>query len=170
MADQKILPSLRNKRWRFVFAALGLLLAVLLFWPRGNDHESPFAAGSVDFSAACEAECITIAEGSLGHGAESREEGEIAMSFRYLPSADDDIAQWGDCLDSVLLCWEETHDPAASDAARAGALTACVTAASCPASCGTRFAAEAGADFASVETLFLANYIDEGGFCTPGEG
>jgi hypothetical protein len=74
------------------------------------------------------------------------------------PATDDPIAQWGDCLESVLACFE-----------RDGTLAPCVEAASCPAECKALFRERAAVavDEDARVSAFEAVLVDRTAPCRP---
>jgi hypothetical protein len=111
-----------------------------------------WAPATVPFDPACTATCPEIARSApLAHAG-------AALRVRVNPAIDDPIAQWGDCLESVLVCFEAQ-----------GTLAPCVEAAQCPPACKAHFAAQAAgaADEAARLDAFDALFLDPAAPCRP---
>jgi len=82
------------------------------------------------------------------------------FTLRIDPNVDDAVAQWGDCVESMLVCLE------AGSSARA-----CVAAAECPEICKDLFDARAigVSDEARLLDHFESVFIEEGAACRPVE-
>ncbi len=148
-------------------------LAVLIFYLLFMRDTRPYvwAEPTQPYNAercAVEGACEEINLAGTGHGSHG-EEG--ASLFVYDPTIDDEIAQWGDCLDQVLVCVqdgmaEEDASPDGPDVVRN-----CVAAADlCPGECRERFANRAAnLELEAIEQLFFATFVDERGYCVPRE-
>lgn len=110
---------------------------------------------TVPFDPECLSGCIELERTApLGHS-------EAQIRLRINPDVDDPIAQWGDCLESVIACFE-----------RDGALGPCVEQATCPTECKALFrerAANAANEDARVDA-FEAVLVDSDAPCRPADG
>jgi hypothetical protein len=107
---------------------------------------------TVPWDPECAAGCVDVGQTiPLPHSG-------AKLRLRMNPATDDPIAQWGDCLESVLGCFE-----------RDGALAPCVEAASCPAECKALFRerAAAAADEDARVTAFEAVLVERTAPCRP---
>ncbi|MDF0603746.1 hypothetical protein P1J78_23785 [Psychromarinibacter sp. C21-152] len=132
-------------------AVLLFVVVVVLFWPRGADEI--WAEATKPYQSECNREdCIEVVAPKPGHG------GGQTLQMVYDPDVDDAIAQWGDCLDEVLVCRRET-----------GKTLSCVQEAACPAACINQFETAAAnlADERERAQLFLVEFVEDGGFCVP---
>ena len=80
---------------------------------------------------------VLIEPRPVGHG--NPGETDMLLSAVTYPALDDPIAQWGQCMDTVLSCLSPSADSAPEE--KASALQVCVAAAACPQACRDRFAA-----------------------------
>lgn len=117
-------------------------------------------------SCAEEGACETIDLAAAGHGAHGEESGTL---FVYNPNIDDEIAQWGDCIDQIFVCIQTGMEAEGADGAET--VRGCVAAADqCPGECREHFAGRAGGlDIEAMEALFFETFVDERGYCVPRE-
>lgn len=156
----------RPRRWLLLLAAF-LILAGLAagggwyVWSKDLWRPAHWAAGSVPYKAACApGECRTF--GAIGDSHDSGEAAVPVAVLGYDPKIDDEIAQWGDCLQSVADCAYATEGPPQA------VLGACVQQSACPAACKSRFAERAaGLEGRALLELYLAMFSGEDGYCTP---
>jgi hypothetical protein len=82
----------------------------------------------------------------------------VQITFLYDPAVDDPIAQWGDCLQSMLECLQG-----------GSGMSACAASATCPSECKTLYAtrAPAGADELTLLEVFNGVYVNCGAPCRP---
>jgi hypothetical protein len=109
---------------------------------------------TVPFDPACTTSCPEIARSHpLAHS-------EAVLALRVNPAIDDPIAQWGDCLESVLDCFE-----------RDGTLAPCIADAACPAECKALFQAQAAAaaDEEARLDVFEAVFLERAAPCRPAD-
>ena len=110
---------------------------------------------TVPWDPECRSGCVEVARTvPLAHsGAELR--------FRMNPAVDDPIAQWGDCLESVLSCLERDG----------GRLAPCIDDAACPAECKAVFRTRAAgaADEDARADAFEAVFVDRAAPCRPAD-
>jgi hypothetical protein len=107
---------------------------------------------TVPFDPTCATGCTEVSRTApLGHF-------QGTLRLRVNPAVDDPVAQWGDCLESVLVCYEAD-----------GALAACVAQAQCPPDCKTLFAeaAAGAADDEARVAAFEAVFVGAGAPCRP---
>ena len=133
------------------FTATGILVA----WLWLSHEGSPWAEATTPATLSCESEnCVDLLPIDAGHG------GQEALRLAYDPAIDDAVAQWGDCLASVLTCRRET-----------GNTRNCVQASTCPEMCRSGFAVAAADQTVEAELgqLFLSYFVEDGGACVPAE-
>ncbi len=116
---------------------------------------SPWRAATVPFDPECKTGCREIVHVRDNHGAD--------VVFRYNPKVDDAVAQWGDCIHSMLTCLlDESREVAP-----------CVTEAACPEGCRTGFLERTAGegDRRRLVSIFETMFVNEGGECVPvGQG
>lgn len=153
-----------------MLAAL-LVLAVAAVWWFLNSRDAPpadlWAAGSYVADPDCvagSAECPVFMEARpVGHG--SPTDGDLALTAVHYPGLDDPIAQWGQCMDSVLTCLAPASE--ATPGEKVEMLRACVARAECPPACRDRFADRAGSALESAMVEFDAIFVAEEAWCAP---
>lgn len=109
---------------------------------------------TVPFDPECRTGCTEVGRTApLAHT-------QMQLIIRANPAIDDPIAQWGDCLESVLGCFE-----------RDGALAPCVEQAACPAQCKALFRSRAAAavDENGRVDAFDAVFVDRAAPCRPAD-
>jgi hypothetical protein len=84
--------------------------------------------------------------------------GGLQSTFHYNEAIDDPIAQWGDCLASMLECFQTD-----------GGVSGCAAAAECPAECKALYEdrAPAGADELTLLEVLNGVYVNCGAPCRP---
>ncbi|WP_203294443.1 hypothetical protein [Maricaulis parjimensis] len=159
--------------WIWALAAillLGLAGAGFVFGPQFFDRPPSdlWAEASYTPDPDCEAgsaECPVLIEPfPVGHGGDASETALTLLAVTY-PELDDSIAQWGQCMDTVLSCLAPAYGE--SDATRAGSLRSCVAQSSCPQACRDRFESRAGSDLESSYAAFLETFVEEDAWCAP---
>jgi hypothetical protein len=82
----------------------------------------------------------------------------VEVTYLYDAAIDDPIAQWADCLGSMLDCLEQD-----------GTISACAAAAACPSECKALYASRAppGADEATLLDVLNGVYVECGAPCRP---
>lgn len=149
---------------------LGLAGAGLVFGPRILDQppDDLWAEATYEPDPDCEAgspECpVFIEPFPIGHGGSGSETGLTMMAVTY-PRLDDPIAQWGQCMDTVLTCVRPASGETAD--ARAAQLRSCVAQSACPPACRERYAARAGTDLETAHGQFLEIFVEEDAWCAP---
>ena len=134
-----------------VLAACAALVIAIWFWFGGE--RALWVAATTPATVTCTSEnCIALAPIDAGHG------GQDGLQLGYDPTIDDAVAQWGDCLESVLTCRGKTKDT-----------RGCVAQSSCPETCRTGFARLAAGQTAepALGQLFLGYFVEDGGACLP---
>lgn len=137
-----------------VFAALLLLVVVgLVFFFAPNEKSGPWKETTAAYSLSCadDQDCKPVAVVRPGHGGP-------AVMLSYNSAVDDPVAQWGDCVQSVMACRKDGKT-----------WRDCVGDSLCPASCIGEFSnkiSDSVADDAQ-ENIFESIFIDEGGSCVP---
>ena len=153
----------KSQRWIVLAAGLLLLaVAALLAWfllsPRKLDvwHRT-----TVPYSAACGSDCKTWRPIALAHGGRRAKTPAAASTLVYDPKVDDAIAQWGDCLQSILVCVRAHHR------GDARAANQCVARAACPEACRQRYGDETGEDIAAAQKALFHVFVDKDAVCRP---
>src|ERR1700752_4101392 len=128
-----------RRRWQWW--AAGVLLALVLFGLFGLYERHVFlfvwAPTSVAYDATCRVNCKDVRFISTGHNVRAPLEGELPV-ISYNPDVDDPIAQWGDCLDSIMRCVRDQPRNLGP------AVNTCVRQSRCPAKCVRRYLADTG--------------------------
>ena len=147
--------------------------SIALYWYVNRDtRPDVWENATVPYSEeACEEEgaCEIYSRSMGGHG--SHDEGGL-FEFSYNPAIDDEIAQWGDCLDSVFTCINEgmAAAEAGGEVDPASLINGCVAQSQCPGECKDRFASRAaGRSFERLEAIFFEMFVDDRGYCVPRE-
>lgn len=162
-----------RRRWLWAGAlvvVLGLAGLAVLFAASLLDRppDDLWAAATYMPDPECEAgspDCPVLIEPfPVGHGGDASDTAVTMLAVSY-PRLDDPIAQWGQCMDTVLTCLAPAQYE--SDAERAGRLRSCVAEAACPQACRDRFASRAGEDLASAHAAFLEIFVEEDAWCAP---
>lgn len=158
-------PGAEEKRpkslWKWLLTLLVLAtmaVAGWFVWQEMNAKPDIWAPATVPFDPECTENCEILREGAGAHGSSDPED---KIEFKYNPAVDDDIAQYGDCLEGIVNCMT------ALDVEDADGMRACVTNAPCPDLCKERFAEKASGDAAAVEKAFYDLFIDPAGICVP---
>lgn len=181
-------PSTGSQTRRFIWPALAglvLILMLIVYLVSGSlraseskesatvDRETTdgsaavfdnvWAPATVIYAAACDEDCIEIKNQRAGGG--------HTGGFRALvdPKIDDSIAQWGDCIASVMTCYEAQAERADFSSAQDQYLHNCILESSCPDPCLDHYAAEVGEDMTQVDRAFDAVLIGEQAVCLPKE-
>ncbi len=154
-------------RWRLIAgAAVIVLLAILALIMFRPFAESPPAdlwqAATTQFDPDCSDECrVVLDERPTGHGGS----GDASMMMLTDPRLDDAIAQWGDCLDTVISCLDpEAPGQTGPSAAQ---LRQCVARSTCPAACRERFASRSAGDLEAAAAAFETLFLVEDAWCAP---
>jgi hypothetical protein len=156
-----------EENWRLLAGAGALLLlvflALIIFRPFADPPpDDLWQAATTRFDPDCGAECpVVLDQRPTGHGGS----GDASMVMVTDPRLDDAIAQWGDCLDSVISCL----DPAAAGASgpSASRLRECVARSTCPVACRDRFAARSAGDLEAAAAAFESLFLVEDAWCAP---
>lgn len=163
--------SRRDRLLVLVILSLLLLLglAVVLFLlGRDRPPNDLWAEASYVADPDCEAgsaECpVFIDPLPVGHGGSAASSAPTLYAVTY-PGLDDPIAQWGQCMDSVLSCLTPLEGAPAEE--RAAGLHTCVAASACPQACRDRYAARAGTDLATAHASFVEIFVEEDAWCAP---
>lgn len=162
-----VYPAWSRRRWYLLAGVAALFLLLILAWfafrPAADrpldDLWQPATAG---FDPDCAEDCrVVMRQGPSDHDPSSGVTLEIVTD----PRLDDAVAQWGDCLDSVLSC--AAVDADADTDARAVTLRACVARSQCPAACRERYAARSEGDLDAAAAAFEAIFLEEDAWCAP---
>tara|TARA_R110002096_G_scaffold51665_8_gene135041 strand:+ start:1115 stop:1639 length:525 start_codon:yes stop_codon:yes gene_type:complete len=154
-------------RWRLIAGAaavvLLVILALIVFRPFVERPPADlWQAATTQFDPDCGDACrVVLDERPTGHGGS----GDASMVMLTDPRLDDAIAQWGDCLDSVISCL----DPEApgQSGPSASQLRQCVANSSCPAACRDRFAERSAGDLEAAAAAFETLFLVEDAWCAP---
>ncbi len=153
----------RKRKWLVVFLLL-VVLSALLFWllldrrPGINAWEQT----TVPYDSECAEDCKEVGELGEFHGLD----GAI---LRYNPAVDDPIAQWGDCMESILACMDAGADGATSPEAKAALVNNCVAQSTCPKTCINRFARLTSQKQEDVDAAFTDVFVGDRAWCLPVE-
>jgi len=120
----------------------------------GKISGSPWRPTTVPFDPECKTGCQEVMHVRDAHGAD--------MTFMYNPKVDDAVAQWGDCVHSMLTCLNDGKTD----------LLECVGKSACPEPCRRRFLDRVGGERDPLRVLgvFEAVFIVKGAECGPGDG
>lgn len=155
-----------RRRWRWWWAASAgflLLLALSLF----NFYERHvflflWEPTSVAYDASCQVNCKDVRFISTGHNVRAPLEGELPV-ISYNPDVDDPIAQWGDCLDSIMRCVRDQPRNLGP------AVNTCVRQSQCPAKCVRRFLSDTGPSIEQAERALFTVFVRPDAVCRPAE-
>lgn len=143
-----------GKDRRVWLPAAAILIAILgaAYFVLFKDS-SPWKKGTVAYDPTCKADCQKLSDRIFPHV------GPIKLQVQ--PKLDDEIAQWGDCLQSVASCLY------ADRAAPNRDVKACVASAACPQSCKDRYVNAVGAetDVNKLLDAFEAVFVNQGAPC-----
>lgn len=159
----------QNKRFIMIGAVILLLIIIIfVFMSKGKTPveavsppriSSPWQPTTVPYDSECEGECLENIE-EIAVIATPHLSG-IKIFVR--PDVNDAIAQWGDCLDTIMDCIAEKDD--ASQAA------ACVAQSQCPDSCKDAYAKQFNAGMSDEQQMSGIDiiFLDDNAFCAPRE-
>jgi len=126
-----------------------ILVFVALLWPR---TPNPWQPTTEAYKVDCGAECSVISSVTPGHKGS-------ALPLIYNPKVNDEIAQWGDCIETVMKCVRQ-----------ANTFKECVDEdVSCPAICVEKFQSKVQniTNPKRQRKIFESIFIDDGGLCVP---
>jgi hypothetical protein len=167
-SDPTAAPTPSTPLWKRVAPAAAVLLlliaggaAYLLYFAKPAKLDV-WARATVPYSAGCAGGCETLRAIGLAHGG-GPEQATAATAPRlvYNPRINDPIAQWGDCLQSIMTCVRS------QPRGQKTGIDTCVAQSSCPAACKERYASGAGADFSTAEASLFGVFVDEDAVCRP---
>ncbi|MCC6622531.1 MAG: hypothetical protein IT385_14800 [Deltaproteobacteria bacterium] len=131
-----------------------LVLALLMLAPACSEERDDvlWSPATVEHDPTCATGCVEVGRVPAGHHATQD------FVFRVNPDVDDAVAQYGDCVESVLACLEAGTD-----------LRTCAARGDCPTSCKRDFAARARGltDLVEIRTAFEAVFILRDAPCRP---
>ncbi len=112
----------------------------------------PWNATTVPYDPECDEDCEDVAEVNIGHFGEA--------TIRENAAVDDPVAQWGDCIDSMIDCMDD-----------GGTAAACVSSSVCPGPCKTEFdrLAEGLSDEDELLDVFETVFIQADAVCRPSD-
>ena len=154
-------------RWYLLAGVAVLVLLPILAWfafrpALDAPPDDLWQAATTTFDPDCTEDCrVIMRQGASAHDPSS----DVTLEFVTDPRLDDAIAQWGDCLDTVLSC--AAADPNADADVRAETLRACVARSQCPAACRDRYAARSDGDLGAAAAAFEALFLEEDAWCAP---
>lgn len=132
-----------------MFLAFIAVLLVVSCGQQGQDNsKNVWQKPTKSFGDACTQNCELVTKLSAGHGRTQ------SLAVIYDPEIDDEIAQWGDCLQSVMRCTTSGGD-----------IARCTADATCPVPCIAAFEEMPG----DRQSAFEAIFINDGGLCVPGD-
>ncbi|MCP5038756.1 MAG: hypothetical protein GY945_14285 [Rhodobacteraceae bacterium] len=161
---QTLLQGRKLTLW-LVLIASGLAVVALVYFFFFHDARpglDAWEAATIPYTSECGDDC-TVA-GTIGgaHGTEG-------AVMRYDPSVDDEVAQWGDCLQSIFVCMDVGTQGAPSSQDKAALINNCVSKSACPAVCTDEFASSTADDPESVLRAFEDVFIGDQAWCLPVE-
>jgi hypothetical protein len=149
-----------RKKLLAIFGAVGLLIIVILFiFNKAPEIPSPWQPTTVPYDSKCEGECLN----NIQEMADIETSHLRGIKIVVRPDINDEIAQLGDCLDSIMHCVDEKDDPSQT--------FACVAQSICPVECKESYAKQFTASMTGqqqvdgIETIFLA----DNAICSPQE-
>jgi hypothetical protein len=173
---EEIMVSGRDSKTGRNLILAGVLIAVvlLLFFlfpeqkkispplPRPAPLANPWKQTSVPYDAPCDEECVK----KMKHLAEVKGVHAGKFNMYYQPDIDDEIAQWGDCLQSIMTCIETRGGEGPAVMVRP-----CVLASDCPDLCKKEFKEHAGLiqDFEGLMGALEKTFILDSALCMPQE-
>jgi len=130
-------------------AVATLLVILLILWQFRSETFNPWVPATVAYDSECSGDkCKPAGTVSLGHFGD--------VEFAIQPDVDDAVAQWGDCLDSLMACMEKDGTPGD-----------CVDRSTCPQACKQKYHESTPGDVEylagldAIESLF----VKEGAAC-----
>ncbi len=153
------------RRWPVIagIILLILLIAFAIWWFFIKVHRlDVWKDAKVPYSVGCEGGCKPLRAFAPAHGGKHNKDAPPPQLV-YNPRIDDAVAQWGDCLQSIMSCVIKL--PRNDDKG----MRNCVAASICPKECKERFAREAGSDMDASEKAFYNVFTDKEAVCRPDE-
>lgn len=122
-----------------------------------------WADAAVPYAPECPpAGCKTLRVTGLTHGGGPDDSAAAAPPrIVYNPNIDDAVAQWGDCLQSILTCVR------AEAPGEAASVDNCVDAAACPQACKERYQSASGGDFERAQAALFSVFVETDAVCRP---
>lgn len=159
------LAGLRQRWLRVASVAFVLLIIVgaAVWWfviPHKLDVWKP---ATVAYTANCGPDCKTLRPIAPGHGGSVPQDARNIPRLEYNPKVDDAVAQWGDCLQSIMVCVEKQSRN------NAPAVNACVAQAMCPQACKDRFQSKTGQSIQVVQKALFGTFVSKDAVCRPDE-
>ena len=87
--------------------------------------------------------------------------GQTPPALVYNPKVDDAVAQWSDCLQSIMTCVR------AKPRGQKAGVDACVAASVCPQPCKDRYQSASGGDFTSAQSAVFGVFVEQDAVCRP---
>jgi len=149
------------KKYFFVFSGIVIITFLFLFlWKMyKKSTSSPWKLPTVSYTSECDDDCLENLP-VLSQIETSHLRG-IKILFR--PDVDDELAQLGDCLDSIMNCIDEEGDP--------GKTFSCVEKSLCPEPCKIAYSKEFNKNMSPEEQLrgIEKVFFEDGSICVPKE-
>ncbi len=137
-----------------VITAFFLFLVYLLVPPNVWEETT------VPFDPECLENCESVGTIGGSHGTEGAE-------FMINRTVDDDIAQWGDCLESIFICISLGEDPNGSMEEKTDLVRECIAASACPEECTSRYARKSSSSPEAAQQAFFDVFIGDNAWCLP---
>lgn len=110
----------------------------------------------------CDEGCTEILNRPQGtHG------GSVRIGVR--PDIDDPVAQWSDCVQSIMSCYEERLGADDFDGEQGRAMHDCVLSSACPAECRDHYQSTVGDNLEAVNAALDSVFLGERAACLPTE-
>jgi hypothetical protein len=154
----------RRRSWVWIgLAAFAFVLAAgLLAWWLLTPHKlDVWKPATVPYSEGCKGGCKPVRTIGVAPGGPREKNPADAPQLVYNPRIDDAVAQWGDCLQSVMTCLKGAKEK------NGAAVNACVARSQCPKDCKDHFAARTGDDEKTARTALFSTFIDADAVCRP---
>lgn len=117
---------------------------------------------TVTYDPTCSDGCVELLNRRAGaHGGG----GKLSVD----PNVNDPIAQWGDCVGSIMSCYESRVTDESFNAKREAAMHACVLESACPAECRDHYRASVEDNMARVNATLESVFLGERAACLPTE-
>ena len=142
------MSRINSKKYIAVIITLFIGASLLFYvFPNEKENTAPiWKSGSITPDTQCKEDCEQLSSLAPGHKGEK-------IQLVYNPRINDEIAQWGDCLDTVMRCKKDKNN----------SFRDCVSTSSCPQACKKAIKEDTRPDDIAFEALFINN----GGLCVP---
>lgn len=117
---------------------------------------------TIDYDPECSDNCIELLERPAGaHG------GSVRLVVN--PEIDDPVAQWGDCVGSIMACYENGIDSDSTPLHRDETMHTCILESACPAECRNHYSLDVNDDMMRVNAALESTFLGERASCLPTE-